>query len=84
MQKHLETAVFLLKITDDPLIFDAVRVFSSPKTPQKVVGSAQKYVENCLAAHNALFTNTVCVYDTKQWYTQERLNWAKNTDFGSV
>jgi hypothetical protein len=58
LSKYLETAVFLLKITDDPLILDAVRVFSTPKTPQKVVDSAQKYVENCYAAALTLHANS--------------------------
>lgn len=56
--KYLETAVFLTKVTDDPLILDAARVFSTPKTPQKVVESAQKYVENCYAAALTLHLNS--------------------------
>ena len=56
-QKHLETAIFLLKIAPDPLVLDAVRVFSTPKVPPVITRAAAQYVEKCYDSALILFKN---------------------------
>lgn len=56
-QKHLEAAIFLLKIAPNPLILDAIRVFSTPKTPPVITLAATRYVEKCYDSAVFLFQN---------------------------
>ena len=51
-------ALKLYELTLDPLLLDAIRAISDPKTPEKVVESAQNYVETCYSAALLLFRNS--------------------------
>lgn len=54
----LDKAVFLRKVTPDPLVLDAIRAFTTPSTPEQVALSAKNYVESLYDAYLILTTNS--------------------------
>lgn len=54
----LETAIFLAKITDDPLYKSAIRTISDPESPQKSLDAATKFIESGWKAYLTLFGNS--------------------------
>lgn len=54
---HEETALFLYKMTKDPMLLDGIRVLNDPKTTQKMTKAVQKYVEYKFVAYLNLYEN---------------------------
>ena len=55
---HFHAALDLFEVTQDPMLSDAIRVFSTKNSPKNVVGAAEKYVESQYAHYLNLFRNS--------------------------
>lgn len=54
---HEPAALFLFKLTNDPMLLDGIRVLNDKKATPKMVSTVKKYVEFKFAAYLNLYGN---------------------------
>lgn len=55
---HFHAALDLFEVTQDPLLSDAIRVFSTKNSPKQVAEAAENYVESQYRHYLNLFRNS--------------------------